>query len=330
MNKRALCLALILSSTVYGAESTKPPNRLSSLTLGARVVKKTFQNSHYRIIGSCTWLKHGKVKPVAAVEQYVPDLVITVSNNPGENPWLEANDLYENALAQKSYQTIFKAAFGTSFDYGSDSAQQAGQHLNDDRSRVVHVIGSPAGLYNVSGLSHQAETRFGALYYSSHADAVMDRSESAEITYMVSHPNLLIGHDIGSVTHSWGPEIPRLMRVTQPSRFRASVVAAMHAVDIVTNEGGLHVRQATTNRCGHNCVVSNVIYDPKHKKVIWQEVYPNNRNINPGVESDFGAADDIAGNGNYVFVVWRKYRGCVKQQGKYISGFPHVGRPVKR
>ena len=123
------------------------------------------------------------------------------------------------------------------------------------------------------------------------------------------------------------------MRVTQPSRFRASVVAAMHAADIVTNTNGLHVAQYTTNQCGRHCVVSNVVYDPNHKKVIWQEVYPNNRNINPGDSSDFGEADDKAGRGNYVFVIWRKYRGCVKPTNpsyRLVFASPRVGKPEKR
>ena len=96
----------------------------------------------------------------------------------------------------------------------------------------------------------------------------MDRTEAAELAYMATHPNLLINHDIGTTTHIWGPEIPRLMRVTQPYNFRASVVAAMHAVDIVTNQNPLHVTKSTNNSCGQNCIVANAIYDPKNTKVI--------------------------------------------------------------
>ena len=147
---------------------------------------------------------------------------------------------------------------------------------------------------------------------------------------MATHPHLLIGHEIGSFTQHWGQEIPRLMRVTQPSRFRASVVAAMHAADIVTNQQALHVAIPTRNACGPNCVVANVIYDPKHERVLWQEVYPNNRMIEPGDPSDFGVTDDEKGHGNYVFVIWRKYRGCVKQEGRLVHGFPNVGKPQKR
>lgn len=194
----------------------------------------------------------------------------------------------------------------------------------------MHVVGSPESLYRLPKVTHKPETSFGKLYYSSLADAVSDRTEAGEIAYMATHPALLMSGFIGTMTNHWGYEIPRLMRVTQPSRFRASVVAAMHAADIVTNKPSAHVALWTTNTCGRNCIVANVIYDPKHDRVIWQEVYPNNRNINPGDAQDFGVLDDDKGRGNYVFVIWRKYKGCIKQTGRLTWSTPHVGKPEKR
>ena len=219
-----------------------------------------------------------------------------------------------------------------SLGFGSGSAQITNQHINDERTRVVNVIGSPAGIYRFPFLSHSPETAFGLPYYLSELDAVMDRTEVAEILYMANHPNLLFNHNIGSASYTWGTEIPRLMRVTQPYNFRASVVAAMRAADIVTNNHPLHVTKSTNNSCGQNCVVANAIFDPDKHKVIWQEIYPNNRNINPGDSNDFGIEDDQKGNGNYVFVLWRKYRGCVQHPGKLLrfATFPNVGHPNKR
>ncbi|MBX9804341.1 MAG: TIGR03756 family integrating conjugative element protein [Alphaproteobacteria bacterium] len=319
----------------FALESTKPPHPLTTATLSARVLKKMPANSHYRVIGTCTWAKGGlppKIEESPAVEQYLPDLVVTVSNNPGENPWVEAGIAYENKLALEGFERAFASLMGMPFDNGNGSGQQQVLHLNEERSPVVHVIGSPASFYNLPKISHQAETTFGKPYYSSHADAYMDKTEIAEIAYMANpkHAVLLANHEIGTSTHSWGPEIPRLMRVTQPSRFRASVVVAMHATDIVTNDGSTHVRQSTSNRCGPNCSVANVIYDPKQEKVIWQEVYPLNRNIKPGDAVDFGEIDDMKGNGNYVFVIWRKYRGCIPEKGKLVLGLPKVSVSERR
>lgn len=326
--------ALFVSITC-AAERIDPPHPINTLTIATRVISKTLTNSHYKIIGSCTWAVGGlppKLVTTLSIEQYLPDLIITVANAPETNPWIEAASLFENPAARAVYQKTFQLATGSALGFGDDSGQITSMHINDERTRVVDVIGSPAGFYRFPQLSHRAETRFGTPYYLSESDAVTDRTEVAELAYMASHPTLLFNHEIGDTTHSWGHEIPRLMRVTQPSRFRASVVTAMHAADIVTNQNGLHVTQSTTNSCGKNCVVANAIYDPKKNHVIWQEVYPNNRNIHPGDPNDYGVEDDKAGRGNYVFVLWRKYRGCIQHKGKLVSAltFPKVKEPQKR
>jgi len=326
---------LIFPGASIAQEDTKPPHQISTFTIASRILQKTLKNSHYKIIGSCTWLVKDmppKIAETPAIEQFLPDLVVTVSNRPNENPWLEAHLLYENEVALNAYQKACKLATGSQLGFGENSSQIISMHMNDERTRVVKVIGSPNSFYQLPYLSHRPETKFGTPYYISEADAVMDRTEAAELAYMATRPHLLMNHDIGLNGHVWGPEIPRLMRVTQPSNFRASVVAAMHAVDIVTNHNKLHVVHSTTNFCGKNCSIANAIFDPKHEKVIWQEVYPLNRNIQPGSATDFGIEDDIKGNGNYVFVLWRKYRGCTQYHGKLLRKLSHpiIGLSKKR
>lgn len=322
----------LAAPTLVAMESTKPPKPVTTMGIATAVLKKMAKNSHVKVIGSCMWLQKGappKMVPGPAISQFLPDLVVTVSNNPGENPWVEARALYENSIALSGYQAVFKSALNSPLGFGDGSGQVSSQHINEDRTRVVSVFGSPAGIYRLPEVTHAPETSFGMLYYSSLSDAVNDRTQIGEITYLLTRPKLLTGHEIGTSTNLWGHEFPRLMRVTQPSRFRASVVAAMHAADIVTNEG-MHVKKSLSNACGPNCAVANVVFDPAQKSVIWQEVYPENRNIIPGNPDDFGVADDLAGNGNYVFVVWRKYKGCVRQKGKYVWGVPRVRKTIKR
>ena len=325
-----LLMGLMCSFSLHAEiESTKPPYLINTLHISTRVISKIVSNSHYKIIGACTWLVSDpfpNTVTTPAVEQYLPDLIVTVSNKPEENPWMEAGFLFENQAARALYQKTYMLATGFPLGFGDDAGQTNNMHINDERTRVVDVIGSPAAFYRIPYLSHTPETQFGLPYYISEADAVMDRSELGEIPYMATHPQLLINHEIGT----WGHEIPRLMRVTQPSRFRASVVAAMHAADIVTNKNRPHVTKSTANSCGKNCVIANVIHDPKNQKVIWQEIYPLNRNLIPGDANDLGIDDEKAGNGNYVFVIWRKYRGCIQQKGKLMMSFPHVGKPQKR
>lgn len=322
----------LLSKTAFCLESTKPPHSLNTLQIAARIAKQMSGNSHIRIRGACVWLTDSfppKIRVRPAIKQFIPDLIVTVSNNPGENPWLEARQLIENKTALSGYASIYKEKIGYPLGFGNDSMIASPSHLNEGRSRVVGVFAAPTRYFRLPTLTHRPETRFPMVYYSSLADSVMERSEAAELAYMATHPGLLINHEIGSLTNHWGMEIPRLMHVTQPYRFRASVVAAMHAADIISNKKNLHINVSTTNRCGRDCIVANVIYDPSQSEIIWQEVYPNNRMFLPGDSADFGTDDDRAGNGNYIFAIWRKYEGCVEQPGELLVGV-NMGEPHRR
>ncbi|WP_084273782.1 TIGR03756 family integrating conjugative element protein [Legionella fairfieldensis] len=330
---KAPLLAVMLFCPVLtlGAESTKPPKPLNSLQLAAKINAKIPAYSHIKLKGVCVWLTKKfppKMITAPAIAQFVPDLIVTVSNQPGQNPWMEANMLVENKLALAGYQAVYQEAMGVPLGFGNDSMLINPAHLNEGYTRVVSVFGAPPAL-RLPSITHRPETAFPAVYYSSLADAVMERTEAAELAYMATHPDLLVGHAIGSATSHWGFEIPRLMHVTQPSRFRASVVAAMHAADIVTNASSLHAGINTSNRCGKDCIIANVIHDSQRKKVIWHEVYPKNRLVKPGNAEDWGIEDEKAGHGNYIFVLWRRYEGCVEQKGQLISGVG-MGKPPKR
>ena len=43
-----------------------------------------------------------------------------------------------------------------------------------------------------------------------------------------------------------------------------------------------------------------------------------------------GEKDDHAGNGNYVFLVWRHYRGCIQNPGLFITATVDVPPTNKR
>jgi integrating conjugative element protein (TIGR03756 family) len=190
-----------MTNLSFALESTKPPHPLNTFTLASRVLQKLFSNSHYKVIGSCTWATGHfppKIDVTPAVEQFLPDLIITVSHKPEENPWLEARFIYENKAARTLYQQAYKIATGFELGFGNDSGQTTNFHINDERTKIVDVIGSPLVFYQIPFLSHQAETAFGAPYYLAEADAVMDRTEMAELLYMATHPHLLINHEIGS------------------------------------------------------------------------------------------------------------------------------------
>ena len=100
-----------------------------------------------------------------------------------------------------------------------------------------------------------------------------------------------------------------------------SIMAGLRAAAIVTNRNYLHVVKSTGDSCGTNCAVANV--NTSSQNTIWQEVYPYDKPIQMGEMgigslTPVGAQDNQAGNGNYVFQLWRHYRGCIHGDGSLV------------
>ncbi len=313
-----LMLGILISSVSLGDE-VHSPSSTNSAKIAASVFKK-IKNSHYKAVGGCVFVTGGMfphVHGTVEIEQFLPDLVVVIYNTKDSNPYKEEKLLYNNKLAEKGYQKAFKKLMGYDLGEGATTANQLNGMAGDDLERYVEVVGSPMNLFNFPFLIHRADSSPLLPYYLSKLDGFLERTGLGEVE-MLKHPNLYLHSPIGTLAHRWGNEIPRSMRVENPYRFRASVVAAMHAADIATNSNNLHIPMANklSNSCGQNCVVANVTFDPTQQKVIWQEVFPLNRNIVPGAMDDYGFEDEEKGHGNYVFVVWRKYQGCIQAPGK--------------
>jgi len=344
--KCLLLLFCFLSSVNLHADDAIPDevhadDYITIAGLNGKVLSKAFKNSHIKIIGVCvftegTWFP--KLHFTTEIEQLLPDLVVSVYNRKDSNPWYEVKKMYESSLDRKGYKVILdklsSEILGTRISSGEGNSATSTKRVNskNEQTRIVDVIGSPASLLSLPFITHRSSTTPYGAYYLSQIDEFMDRTVIAESTYMVRHPWLTLHSPIGTEASLWGSEIPRIMRVNTPYRFRASVVAAMHAADIATNNHFAHIKMpaSTNNSCGKNCAVSSVTFDPTQKNIIWQEVFPKNRNVLPGEDGDLGLEDDRKGKGNYVFVIWRKYRGCIQAPGKFSYASVHVPETVKR
>ena len=333
-------LMALLVTNVY-ADEQHADDYITSFGIAGKITPKLFSLGFPKIIGGCVF-KDGKFFPdfyfTLAVEQLIPDLVVSVYNEKDSNPYSEIKAAYENGALEKAYKierdTISKTLLGIVVPSGdgSTSAQKSGRHGRGERIRIVDVVGAPLNFIHFPFISHNPEPYPLIPYYLSQADGISDRYELLETPYLLSHPGLALSSPIGDPLSLWGHEVPRTMRVNNPYRFRASVVAGMHGADIATNSQVGHIPTIgrLSNSCGQNCVISNVVYDRTKKNIIWQEVFPNNRIISPGDTNDLGMDDDLKGKGNYVFVVWRKYRGCLQAPGRKIWSNIDAGHPIKR
>lgn len=329
-------LLMTLSLSVLAASNEVTSDKqISSIGIAAKIFSKLKKNLHYKVTGVCVWQRGLHAPTVTAqLEHFFPDLIVSSYQMPYTNPWAEINKLYENKTAIKAQEGIYKGMVGFKPTYGA--SQAAGSSGLHQKRYLVDVIGSPYNLLHIPLLTLAPDTNPLRPYYLALADLASSRLLFAELIlslrHMPSASQFISGFPIGSNTSIWGYEMPRHFITHTPSRFRAAIVAAMQGADLVSNRNGGHVVKSTRNSCGKNCVVANVIFDKDEKNILWQEVFPNNRMITPGLEGhvEKERADDIKGNGNYVFVVWRKYRGCVQDKGKLIFKSHDVGNPKRR
>tara|TARA_Y100000588_G_C14229402_1_gene914580 strand:- start:930 stop:1940 length:1011 start_codon:yes stop_codon:yes gene_type:complete len=334
---RVVSLAFMLASftAMSAKDEVRSDRHINSIGIAGKILSKLNKNLHYKVIGVCAW-QRGLHLPTFTpeIEHFFPDLVVSSYQRPYTNPWLEMNKIYGNKHATRVQEQIYKSAIGFKPTYGdSNTLGSSGLH---QKRMLVDVVGSPSNLFSIPFLTLRPETKALKPYYLALNDLSVSRMQFAEIALSLRHisnaAKLVSGFPIGSATSIWGYEMPRHFITQTTSKFRAAMVAAMQGADLVTNVNSGHFIRSTSNSCGKSCVIANVTFDKQGKNVLWQEVFPNNRMITPGEEGheQDEIADDIKGNGNYVFVVWRKYRGCVQDRGKLIYRTKDVGNPHKR
>lgn len=326
-----------LSAQAEILENSSTSQTINIAELISRQVSHWPHYSHYKVIGICTWM-HWGLFPVVLVkpelDEYKPDLVVTVYNQPGDDPWFEARETIDPLSSDFSTHVI-KNITGFSMTTGNN-AELSGQgqmHYNALRAKIVDVIGDPMVSLSMPMADLRPDTTAFRPYYQSQVDVLGTLGIAEAIQPDTYNP---LTHYIGSsVFDHWSYEYPRSMTIDVDNDYKAAVVAALHAADIVTNTNPLHIVHSTENRCGVNCAVANVIEETSDTNEVWQEVYPKNAPVLLGksdalTSDSTGSSDDVAGNGNYVFVIWRHYRGCVQADGELLFASSTVSPTIKR
>ncbi len=225
---------------------------------------------------------------------------------------------------------------------GRNSGISSIMHSSADITKSVDVIGSPVNMAHLPYMVLRRDTTSYAPYFHSATDSVMGRLGIAEDLELLTFSPL--GPYIGkSFVDHWTYEFPRDMSVVNANDYKASASISMHAADIVTNRHTGHVVKGTSDSCGINCAVANVVPPEEVKKgrsphEIWQEVYPLDRNkLNLGKSdqlsispTDLGHDDEVAGKGNYVFLIWRHYKGCIQSHDAALISATVTVPPTKK
>lgn len=319
-----IAVAMLSVSQVSMADDG-PSGSINSAQMSLDVGEHYFSYGHFRPIGICVWLNWSIFGPYTIItpelSEYLPDLVVSVYNESGDDPWFEARETFDK-VAQVAGGAAMQAVTGDDLTDGKNTSLRGEQNNNSEVTKSVDVIGSPTGLLHIPFFMLRLDTTPFMPYFQSALDSVPGRMGIAEdLEPETWNP---FGDYIGSsFLHHWAYEFPRSMSVDNNNDYKASVSIALHAADIVTNKNTLHVVRSTSDSCGKNCAVANVVQESSDDHEIWEEVYPHDRHIQLG-QSDLtsvtplGHNDEKSGHGNYVFVVWRHYKGCIQASGHLI------------
>lgn len=313
-------LLLTLSCLALSAYAKAPPSTITSATIIADATTNYGLYGQTTIIGTCWWKVGPVVYPTLELDQYQPDLIVTVFDQMGDDPWLEANTVLDPVL-HIAATTTTSAAFGENLGYGnSDPMPTTETGSQGIHTYVVDVVGDPFMAIPMP-MTLLRDTTPMLPYYSSDLDAPMDRMGFAEALQLNTY-NPFEYYLGSSPLSNWGYLYPRVMTILQPNNYEGSVLAGLHAAAIVTNKNYLHIVHSTSDSCGINCAVANV--NTKTQNAIFEEIYPYDKQITLGdmgigSSTPVGSADDQAGNGNYVFQIWRHYKGCIQGFGKFVS-----------
>lgn len=311
--------------TVLMTALALPCAALNSATITAATLKALPYCLHYKVKGACYWSGVAGVSITPYVEYYSPDVVVTVFNQAGENPWTEINATVDKAGEALQKPLILKL---TGFAAGS------GQHsFSDEQEKNVFfkeadIIGNPALAvlpeYGYALLPSTAKPLH--VYYQSLLDSAMWRgilgpASLAEETFALG-ANVL--HHVGVGLINWGGVYPHEGKIATSNDAKAAAVIAQRAGDLLTASDLTHltghIYQGLSQVCGEHCQAAPITENASCKTQ-FQLIYPveNERCEVFGSTAAYGNAIETQTKGAYAWIIWRFYQGCADGDGKFIG-----------
>ncbi len=246
---------------------------------------------------------------VPKIQEYIPDLVVSVYSGFGEDPWLEMNatlDVADHAAGAASFSVMHP---GLSLESGE--ANSAGNHDDDIQLKEVDVIGNPALLAFPFGIRGQATPLMP--YYQSQLDALEWRSGLLEQAYSDSWvPG---SNEVGQILISdWGSVYPRSGFVMQPDIAKASAVIAVRGASIATTHNA-HIGAVNLDESpcpDDECETAGEI--KAHSETVeWQRIVPDSPQTceSSPSDGDLSWTKGPSDHQSFAWIVWRQYTACM-------------------
>ena len=341
MNRQRLnvfVLAVVLQAPLASHAAT-----ITTPGIVAQTTAATFACMRWTPVGVCFWLHCSwtgcRVRSSVKVGHYNPDLVVSVYNELGGNPWAEIRATL--GLAQRAAAT---GVLGALLPVPIDSAGNRTEGSNERRDhrnlvfREADVIGHPlatlSGVVAGVGLVCASQTASFVPYFQSGLDAFAWRHELPEIVYPASWiPGLReVG---GGPLQTWGSVYPRTGWTTQAEEPKAAAVTAQRAGDIVTRAGQPHLYSPLTGPSpdGQRVWPPGLLVETDARTGTWQMLAPR-AEATCGV---FGSDDRanltgwgggrVDAAGDYVWTLWRPYQCCRRRGQWFLFDLNWTGYP---
>lgn len=266
----------------------------------------------YQAKGVCVWLTCTPfgcyTKTSVKVEHYMPDLVVSVYQETGDNPWSEVSMLAPSNSTAKTG--------------GNQTAGRAGGEHKIMRFKNADAIGHPAaaGFDLLSSVGYTCDA--GATPMQPYSLSVFDTPAWREEVPESAYPEALTPglREVSSTGDTWGNIYPRSGFINQTNDYKAAAVVAQRVADFVTRTGQPHVYTPLDPSERDNYWPPDPIKEGDASTGKWQRLQPN-KTSSCSVFPDQGIAasysDLIADDGDYVWALWRPYQ-CCKRRGETL------------
>lgn len=332
MIKRTLALMFLTITLSIDAHAFKA--KATTLTTVDIVTSFSTDRSclNYCITGICVWLRCSitgcRVRTSLKVRHNNPDLVVSVYDQPGENPWREAEALLG---AVEAHTTARLVGLFHQAQAGGGHRIESGHPGTDHslRFKEVTAIGHPvsaiADVLGNTGFYCPSEATALVPYLSSGFDALSWRLGLPEMLYL---HNLLPGRRVvgSGFQQQWGSVWPRTGFINQKDDVKAAAVIAQRAGNIVTKPRQPHVYRPLNGNGFNRTWLPGELIENRPDTGVWQMLAPKeDRQCYAFGENDVFRRAWSHGRQSedkrYAFALWRPYE-CCADRGSYLFTVP--------
>lgn len=270
----------------------------------------------YKVTGVCVWLTCTSfgcyTQTSVKVKHYMPDLVVSVYQQTGDNPWSVVSPLApRNSTAEGGG------------DRTQGSARSEAQAHRQLRFKNADAVGHPAaaGFDLLSSVGYTCDSAATPMkpYFLSVFDSLAWREGVPESAY----PEALTpgSREVGRTGNVWGNIYPRSGFISQTNYYKAAAVIAERVADFVTRQSQPHVYTPLQASSRPGYWPPGPVKEGDASTHKWQRLQPNltkSCSVFPdrGIAASF---DDVtADDSDYVWALWRPYECCQRRGQELI------------